>query len=264
MIKRRCPYCDQYRTDLTTHLKLKHKNEKEVILALQQNNSVSRNRIFAKIRNEGMEKTNKEECLSNVPTFERKRRSNGKGKTVMCSKCKIVLLSKNMARHKKICSDTSLVRAVDVMTLKMDSTLTEDFKSSVIGTLRDDEISSTIKKDDGILLVGIFRFNRIKKNKDKAMEIRRSVRNDMRRLALLYTNFKVLKPPCQRYFNSVDMFNKENFSCVRNAVDTMCENGDDIKAGLKVSLKFLVLNAAKILEGHFLSNKKDKEDFDIR
>ena len=89
-------------SDLTSHLKLKHRNEKDVAYALTQD-QITRNRIFLRIRNLGMEKTNRLECTKENPNFERKRSStSSKRKTVMCSNCKTVLLSKNLARHNRI------------------------------------------------------------------------------------------------------------------------------------------------------------------
>ena len=249
---------------LTSHLKHKHKDKREVAVALMEENRSTRNKLFTIIRNNGMAKTNKVECQKHSPTFERKRKSKAKkGKVVMCSVCKTVLLSKNMARHKRTCSDTTKIRSIEVTTLSMDSHFTDQFKTNVLGTLRNDEISSLIRKDNGILLVGIFRYNKVKQRQDKSMEIRRSVRNDMRRLAHLYKVFKCFKPPCERYLNSVDMFNKENFLSLKKAIDSYVSNGDDIKAGLSHGINFLLTAAAKILEGHFLSTKKENEAFII-
>jgi len=103
------------------------------------------------------------------------------------------------------------------------------------------------------------RFDRLSKNKDKAMEIRRSVRSDMRRLASLYKHFLKSNPPLLRYVNSIDMFNKENIPALKIAIDKYSDDGDDVKAGLKVSIKFLIGNAAKILEGLLFNDKKDNE-----
>jgi len=249
MIRRRCPYCDNYFTDLSTHLKLKHKDVQDVAFALKQD-SKKRKQLFATIRNKGMEKTNKTECVKPDPTFERKRKrtSTKNARSVMCSNCRVVLLSKNMARHKRTCSDVSKIRAMDVVTIKTPN-LSDSFKTQVLGTLRNDSLSDFIKKDEGILLIGMMRFDRLSKNKDKAMEIRRSVRSDMRRLASLYL----------RYVNSIDMFNKENIPALKIAIDKYSDDGDDVKAGLKVSIKFLIGNAAKILEGLLFNDKKDNE-----
>ena len=92
---RRCKYCDVYRFDLPSHLSSQHPNEPVVVLAYKQSNRLIKNRLIAKIRNEGIEKTNKDECLKQNPKFERKRRRTGtadetkkKYKSVMCSVCK--------------------------------------------------------------------------------------------------------------------------------------------------------------------------------
>jgi len=258
MIGRRCPYCDKYLADLSHHLKTKHYDVKDVAFALRQN-PTTRIKLFSEIRNQGMEKTNKVECTKSTPKFERKRKSKSKLRSVMCSNCKCVLLSKNMSRHKKICSDAVTVTAIDVKTLEKGSNLSKEFQTQVLGTLRNDSVSDSIKKDEGILLIGMMRFERLEKNKDKAMEIRKSVRNDMRKLAILYNHFKYMGPKEQRYFNSIDMFHKENIPMLRKAIVEYTEEGEDIKAGLKVSLKFLIANAAKILEGLFFFEKKNDE-----
>lgn len=229
IIKRRCPYCDKYMSDLTGHLKLKLPDEKYVAYALTQD-QVTRNRIFSRIRNLGMEKTNRLECTKENPNFGRKRSStSSKRKTVMCSNCKTVLLSKNLARHKRSCTDAVQIKGVEVFSLNLED-FTDEFKTRVLGTLRNDAIGIACRKDHGVLLFGLYRFNRIKRKLDKAMEIRTSVRNEMRRLTTLYMIFKALKAPIQRYFNVVDMFNKENFACLKSAVSQMTtKEGSEIK-----------------------------------
>lgn len=106
----------------------------------------------------------------------------------------------------------------------------------------------------------------LEKNKDKAMEVR-SVRNDMRsfatlygyfkRFKTLYGYFKGLKPPVQRYGHSLDMFNKGNFDVLKSAIDKYCEDDGELKAGLKVSLKFLINTAAKLMEGLLFNEEQD-------
>ena len=141
----------------------------------------------------------------------------------------------------------------------MDGSISEEFKINVIGTFINDEISSICKEDEGILSIGMVRYDRLKQNKDKAMEIRRSVRNDMRRLATLYRHFKRCNPPNVQYSSSVDMFNKANFSALKQAINEYCTDGEKIKAGLKVSLKFLVNISAKILEGIFYNEQNNEK-----
>ena len=251
-----------YRANLPNHFKCAHRKEKRVAFALKQKPEIQRE-IFEKLKNEGMEKTNKLECIKKNPIFERKRKRNQncneRLKSVMCSKCKVVLLQKNMSRHKRKCNESSDIRAVDMRSLTMDGTISDDFKVNVIGTFINDKISRVCKEDEGILSIGMVRYDRLKQNKDKAMEIRRSVRNDMRRLANLYEHFKKCDPASVQYSSSVDMFNKANFQALKKAINNYCKDGDKIKAGLKVSLKFLINVSAKILEGIFFSEQNDEE-----
>ena len=56
--------------------------------------------------------------------------------------------------------------------------------------MRNDEVGMLCKSDETIITVGSYLFEKIKRKLDKEMEVRRSVRNDMRRLGNLYREFK--------------------------------------------------------------------------
>ena len=65
----------------------------------------------------------------------------------------------------------------------------------------------------------------------------------MRGLAILYIHFKEIGPKVQRYFNSIDMFHKENIPILQRAMVAYTEDGEDIKAGLKKDNKALVISS---------------------
>ena len=122
----------------------------------------------------------------------------------------------------------------------MDSALLEsysdDFKSFIIGKLRDDDIGQLIRSNPIILMIGSCR---------------------------PCQHFKTLE--IQPIFNNAtDMFLHKNFSNLTIAINlyTSSEN-EQQKSGLKQALCYLILNAAEKLVGNFLANDNDSVGEDI-
>ena len=133
----------------------------------------------------------------------------------------------------------------------------DDFKSFIIGKLRDDDIGQLIRSDPTILMIGSRLYDKIRRKKDKQTEVRRSVRADMRRLGHLFKNFKKLE--IQPIFNNAtDMFLRKNFTNLKIAINlyTSSEN-EQQKSGLKQALCYLILNSAEKLVGNILANDND-------
>ena len=68
--------------------------------------------------------------------------------------------------------------------------LDDQFKNKILNVLRDDEIGCLAKLDPIILMVGYHLYGKIKHRLDKKLEVERSARSDMRRLANVYLRFK--------------------------------------------------------------------------
>ena len=80
----------------------------------------------------------------------------------------------------------------------------------------------------------------MKRKKDKAVQVRRTLRIELRRLASLYNIFLTFSPN-RIHQNSSDMFRRENFNCLKKAIDIYSTDGEDnLKAGAKQNLLFLL------------------------
>ena len=101
------------------------------------------------------------------------------------------------------------------------------------------------------------------KKGDKAAEVLRSVRGDMRRLANCYNIFKQLDG-IHSLYNSLDMFNRSNFEQLSEAIELYTKREDlSLKAGLKQNLYYLIKKSATLVQYSFYSRKKDDEAAEI-
>ena len=90
----------------------------------------------------------------------------------------------------------------------------------------------------------------MKRKSDKAVEVRKSVKTDMRRLASLYIVFK-RRPSAEVVFGTTahDMFNRANFSELSEAIeDYTTDSEKKLKPGLKQNLYYLLKRSAKVIK----------------
>lgn len=242
-MKRRCPYCDTYQSKLKRHLVRKHTDKKAVQEAMSSKSQKDAFKVFISM---GILKTNTEESGKQNPKFERIRQGKSTKDLVMCENCKTFIKRKSMARHSKSCDLPKKCISVDLLSTPSIET-SEDFKENVLATLRNDTIGQICKKDPTILIFGYWRYQKVKSN-DNIIGSRDSVRRQMRSLAHLYAVFLNYEGIEMQYSNARDMFTTKNFGKLREAIKVYCQNGDDLKAGLKHNLHFTLIAAAKILK----------------
>ena len=142
--------------------------------------------------------------------------------------------------------------------------LTEEFKQRILARLRDDEIGKLCRSDPTILKLGSVLYRKIKRKKDKSVQVRRTVRAEMRSIANVY--LLLLKHPeiTQKCGDCMDMFYRYNFNQLRNVIDIYTTYADDsIKAGLKQNVCYLLKRAAKILRALLLSVGDDTRADDV-
>ena len=154
-----------------------------------------------------------------------------------------------MSRHAQYCKGD---KSFPIKISMLSQTLDERFKSEIISSLRNDSIGALCERDEAILRFGNYLFKGKKMDPSKAVENRKSVRNQMRQLARLYIQF-TLTNPLQKYFNIIDMFNKDNFSSLLKSIEEL-STGDKLKPGLKLSLYYCILSAAKYFHVEFLQH----------
>ena len=128
----------------------------------------------------------------------------------------------------------------------------------MLATIRDDVVGRLCKKDEIILMVGERLYEKIKRKTDKAMEVRKSVCNDMRKLGNLYLHFKSQDGVVSQNNNILDMFMRCNFINLKQAIENYTEKENaKIKAGLKHVLYYLLTSTAHIIKGTFLMKDED-------
>uniref|UniRef100_A0A7M5X9K8 SET domain-containing protein n=2 Tax=Clytia hemisphaerica TaxID=252671 RepID=A0A7M5X9K8_9CNID len=263
---RPCPFCDpskeiHFNSALSRHIRTKHKNLPLVKLALSKPKK-EKDAMFQDFKRRGIEMYNAKEISKNSPSlvFERKQ---GEGdvditKYTKCSNCKIFVKKTYWPRHKGSCSDSVPPMAVPI-SAEPAIVCSDLFKQNILNKFRSDQIGNLCRNDEPILQFGINAFDKIKRRIDKQVEVRNSVRNEMRRLAGLYIEFKNQDVVLSKYDNSADMIRRENFHVLKKAIETFTVKGDDLKAGKKASLFYNIKNLAKTLKVNLLIAVKDEE-----
>ena len=142
--------------------------------------------------------------------------------------------------------------------------ISNEFKENILSKFRTDGIGNCCRKDETILLIGSIFYGKMKRKSDKSVEVKKSVRTDMRRLASLYLHFKERSCMEPVFGNSHDMFNRANFTTLSDAIEDFTTTPEKkLKPGLKQNLYYLLLRSAKVLKASLLVQKKDEQASDI-
>ena len=195
-----------------------------------------RNEFFSKLKRDGILRHNLSECKKDVPNYQREHQAKKWVKLMWCSSCRKFIGARGMSRHRKMCSINHCKPTPAIPVELMDcSEVTDDFKVNILSKLRSDEIGKCCFNDKTIRTIGETLYRSIRRKKDKAIQVRKTVRLDMRRLARLYLTFKITAID-NTYNNSRDMFNRKNFPSLREAIEQCSGDEDDFKPGLKQGL----------------------------
>jgi len=244
-------------------MKTAHKGEERIkeLSTLQRREQVI---AFRLLRREDMMKHNKQQlCLRN-PKIERERNNKVDNKLVVCTACSGFFSAAFYYQHRKRCQAKPSLPAQNVpVTLLMPATtdVSEHFRTEVLSKFRDDDIGQICQTDPTIITVGSRLYDKLKKRNDKKVEVKKSVRTDMRRLAQLYVAFRekhaAAKPE--------DMLVRSNFRLLDQAIESCTDVNDEgeEKAGLKVALFYLLKKTAKILKATYLMNDDDDKAAEI-
>ena len=86
---------------------------------------------------------------------------------------------------------------------------------------------------------------------------------DMRRLAEIYLKVTEIRTEKTQVHNIRDLFRRKNLTLVLNAIDLVTQVNGELQLGKKTGLKYLIINAAKILKIISLCNNNDNSANDI-
>jgi len=164
-----------------------------------------------------------------------------------------------------------------------------EFNNNILMKLRGDPVGELCRTDPTIIKIGSWLYDKVRSNRDKADEVRKNVRMDMRRLAHLYKHFEVVQemqdaeePTGQPSTSQstadsalststadtrlqstsavgvASMLNHENFEILKEAITQYTTRPDvedvqeGLKAGMKSALYTLLRKAAKILKANYV------------
>lgn len=226
-----------------------------------------RNNIFSNFKKEGINQHNMAEVKKPNPSFERERQLRKCENIVKCTHCNGFFAKTYFARHMRNCgsdgcSPKIAIPVEDIAEPTIE--VQEQFKTDVLTGLRDDTIGRLVKNDTTILMIGSRLYDKVKRRFDKKLEVQSSVRTDMRRLAHLYTHFKVYKPIIEPHGNAADMFLRRNFSVLGQAIAEYTASNEQVqKAGLKAALFYLIQGSAKKCIANFMLLDNDVSKTDV-
>lgn len=225
-----------------------HKRNPRVQKALKSKKKIE---LFAKFRREGIELFNRTEAKKKFPSYQGERKRRKYQKLVFCSVCICFVSKRFFSRHKKYCqkkNDVEVVepRSLDNFKLPDDLKVSDKFVDTILSKLISDEVATVIKNDSQIIFIGNKLYKKLSHKKEKLVTLRNQVRNEMRMLATLYINTKSLDGFKETHNNVLDLFDRDNFDHLSDAVENITKYEDQkMKAGQRKNYYYLLRRTGK-------------------
>ncbi|XP_057296083.1 uncharacterized protein LOC130629325 isoform X2 [Hydractinia symbiolongicarpus] len=258
---RYCIFCKKKMSYLRRHIRSKHKHHPEVkvVLKLKKKEQFA---AYEDFRRRGIFEYNMKEALNEKPEFERERRGRDQNDLVYCNNCKKFISRRFWYQHMKNCQANSCKKTVPVpinlLSLPENLRITDDFRDNILSKFQRDNIGDICRTDNTIIKVGTVFYHKDKRKCEKSFEVRKSVRTDMRRIAHMYNLFLKQNDIERPNGDASDMFNRRNFEHLKNVIDVYTTSEDnELKAGLKQNIYYLLKRVAKVLKGHYLVSSDD-------
>ena len=182
----------------------------------------------------------------------------------MCGSCKAFTKKTYFFRHKKECRKTSEEPVVGLplylINEEIDKEVSSDYRKHVLESLRADELGNLCRTDKFLIVFGTrMYYNKFHQKEGREQDSLKSIRAELRRLGRLY-EFFAQYDAVKKFGNVMDMFQRNNFEALRDAVSEYTKNENKKpKPGLKHLLQYTIKNAATIFKGKFLENNQDEE-----
>ena len=219
---------------------------------------IQKRRAFARLRNDGLSKYNREHCNDEQPEMLTIKKSNNHFVLVHCRQCEGSYNKKCFYRHRRVChakAESTFVKPLTSHLLGVQEKpgfldLLEGFQHTTIGGL--------CRTDATIRAVGRHLWLKDSTKVDKTYEVRKSVMADMRTLASLYAEFRKHPDAEGRCEDASSMFERDNWVMLEEAIRALTMRDDDhVKYGLKNTIYYLLMKSAEILQGEALTVKGD-------
>lgn len=241
--RRPCPYCGQLQTKLSRHLMRQHKNETEVIEAMKQP-SKERDRLFENLKKYGILKSN-----AKNKSIVMRERAQGSHEVVMCAGCKGFYSSRRIHEHKKKCTTEHALSTGVVKFYPTVPNVSKEIKSNILDRFRNDDVGNLCRADKAIVLMGTKLWSKSSKKERKV------IMSDLRVLGnlILKTRQRTKNPT----FSGEDVIKRSNFNEISQTIIEMSTNTDGtLKAGLKLSLGYILKKMIKVLKGEYVMNNE--------
>lgn len=134
---------------------------------------------FEHFRIEGILTYNLKEMNKQKPVYQSERQGTNQNRIQRCTQCKKFIQMKNFTRHRNLCAKKrrkhplkidSVPVALLEATIKH-SAAPQDFLKHILNKLRDDIVGTLCKQDQIIVKLGIIFYGRIKRKKDKKVQV---------------------------------------------------------------------------------------------
>ena len=147
-------------------------------------------REIAQLRREGINQTNILQAQSENPEYRSERRSKNAKPLIRCRFCNITVNIKNLAAHRKRSQLKTIAPVISIPTAVLEvpnsNQYDEGFLINILSKFGNEDVGKLCRTDQTLLEIGFKFYWKLKRKKDKAIEIYRSIRGDMRRLAHCY------------------------------------------------------------------------------
>jgi len=212
---------------LSRHLLGRHKNEPEIaeVLLLPKGQQIN---ALSLLRKKGIYEHNKQVLIGDgagqLQRARCKKVSTDESKSVkICGQCKGVFDRRYISRHRKLCTRDAGKPDISLLSFKAlsQSQVPTDgkFCENVVSKLRDDECGLVIRSDRLIQHVGMHYY------KTSPKKDRKLVMAHMRRLGNLLIQFRTSSNNSS--LTGEDMLHRRNFTALTEALDVVCQKGDE-------------------------------------
>jgi len=262
--ERPCPYCSKFVKTLTRHLSTVHRAEDRVKAALQLPQK-DRNAAFNQLKKDGINNYNVTEAGLQQPVLQCERSHTGRAVAdlTVCPNCSGFFSRKCYYKHKRHCQVNKPVvrQSIPAVLYLTPPDVAEDFRDEILSRFLKDEVGQLCCTEPSLLSFGQRLYYKMKAKQDKKTEVKRSVMNDMRRLASLFIKFReeVKREAPDTSVEVKDMLCRDHFPSLETAVIqvTTSQDGTEIKSGLKLGLYYLLKKLAKVIKINYLVKKQD-------
>ncbi|RUS68728.1 hypothetical protein EGW08_023510, partial [Elysia chlorotica] len=256
--ERICKFCHEWQTHLKRHIIRRHKNEMEVIAALDLPQKEQAH-AFAAMRKAGTYEKNMELSKERQPLIRERRQ--GKSDTVMCSGCHGFYDRKTIFKHKRSCTKSFSQNPCHVQVNRLSDNaesldLPNDFITDVLQRFRHDLTGDLCRKDLAVLLLGKRLWSKSFKKE------RHTIMSEMRSFSNLIIKFR--KHSSNKNAGGVDILHYSQFDILEKAINEMTADEENkSKSGLKLRLGFILKRASKVMRGYYITKGEFKKEEEI-